>query len=238
MSMHATIDPAKAVRWERQLALSRLARRIGLSALLLVAAWLGSQVLNEVEAERTRVAGDVTGAPSGAPGADTSSTVRYVDVRGAVRVKRLNIGASKIGDQVALIVSVDDPDNAVLADTLVEAIRSKIPLALYLVAVIPLLTVPGLVIRLEKVGQARKVLKLTPQNAGFDWFRKQEGRRKVSCGRISPKENLWEERTIVLGTERLELDAMVTHDVAVWGEPRSTEPLIVVGSSWTYIVIR
>jgi len=238
MSMHATIDPAKAVRWERQLAVGRLVRRLGLAALFLAAAWLGSAVLNEADLTRTKVTGEVTGVPSGTPGADTASTVRYVDGRGAVHVKRINVGASKLGDSVPLIVPADDPGAAVLADTLVESIRSKVPVALFVVAVIPLLSVPSLVIRLAQVGRARKVLGLVPLAAGFDWFRKQDGRRKVSCARLAPKENLWDDRTIVLGTDRLDLDATVTHEVEVWGEPRGTEPMIVVGSSWTYVVIR
>lgn len=232
MAMHATIDPVKAVRWERDSAVRTLLLRVGLTVLVIGAGFALRQAATSWKDARGTVSAEVIEAA----GPDGQSTIRYVDPTGATQTRRVSMGPVQIGEVITVRVSADNPSEPLAETDLTSQVVGILPWVVMVGGLVPLLGVPPAVLRIEKSGRARKVLEMEPIKATFDWHREQGGRREYRA-RVAPTEDVWKERMIYLGNERPDLDPD-TYQVKVIGEVRGTEPLIVVGDSWSYVVLR
>lgn len=233
MAFHETIDPAKAIRWERSLAVKQLLVRLAAVAVIVLA----GLVLLRAASEWRTLHPAITATVTEPTGADGLSTIRYVDLRGGEHVKRLAVGQQDRGQQVTVLVDDADPDNPLPEGTPLILARSYVGYVVLLGAVAVAAGIPALLVRIEKTGKLARVLTTPPIEARFSWNIDQTRGAKEYKGRISPRADVWKERIVLLGEGRPPI-GNDTHEVIVIGEPRGLDPIIVVGDAWSFVALR
>ncbi len=235
MALHRTIDPQKALRWERSRIAKSLLGQAVLAVVVIAAAYAVRTAVVNWDSERI----PLTGTMVEAAGADGMAAVRYRDPAGTEHIKRLKVDQKLSGSVVKLEIRHGAYDEPRSEGMWVYTAVLAVPWVILAGSLLPLAAAFRRAGQLGRVRRAKRVLESGRSFPGlFDWYRKGDGRGRRSVARIRSTEDVWEERTVELGGERLGIDPSSTYECQVWGEPRGPEPIVVVADSWTYVLLR